>query len=125
MLPQLPHPPFPHCSPANDPPTASTLELAHRRECEALTPLLLPRSGPLLLRDPPLKVPSGISASAVGGYDARRFFPVSAGIAAIAERRKVFTASSERKTSATSGSSTMATVPSVSRLAKRLGRDFA
>lgn len=35
------------------------------------------------------------------------------GIAAIAERRKLFTASADRKTAATSGSSTMATVPSL------------
>lgn len=47
------------------------------------------------------------------------------GMAEIAERKNVFTASAERKTLATSGSNTTATVaPSDRRLANRLGRDF-
>jgi hypothetical protein len=57
-------------------------------------------------------------------YDTRFFLDVSAvGIAEIAERKKLFTASAERNTLATSGSRTIATVaPSARRAANRFGR---
>jgi len=59
-----------------------------------------------------------------GNYDAFFLEDSGLGIADIAERRNVFTASAERKTLATSGSRTTAVASSDIRLANRFGRDF-